>query len=415
MDRDTLAISRRVRAAVKRFIPQLAREWYWEWQYNRALPPRARLAEVADRNLAIFTDPGAVESVDAALGWLSRAQDRSRSADGGVARHFSLVSGWGESYPETTGYIIPTMLDYGRGLHRDDLIQRGRRMLDWCVAIQLPSGAFQAGTISANPVVPTTFNTGQILLGLAAGAKHFADAKYLQAMHNAAAWLRDSQDGDGCWRRFPTPFAAPGEKTYETHVAWGLLEAARIDGNRGYGEAGLKQVRWALTKQNDSGWLKDCCLDDRSRPLTHTIGYALRGILEAYRFSGESVFLTAARRTADPLLRCLEPSGRLAGRFHSNWRPAVRWSCLTGSVQIAHCWLMLFEATKDTRYLEAAKKANKFVRSLVKTTGDADIVGGVQGSFPVGGAYGRYEYLNWAAKFFIDSNRYEVELCDRSG
>lgn len=40
-------------------------------------------------------------------------------------------------------------------------------------------------------------------------------------MRRAADWLVETQDADGCWRRHPTPFAEPGEKVYETHVAWG--------------------------------------------------------------------------------------------------------------------------------------------------------------------------------------------------
>ena len=29
--------------------------------------------------------------------------------------------------------------------------------------------------------------------------------------------------------------------------------------------------------------------------------------------------------------------------------------------------------------------------------------GGIKGSWPVGGAYGAYEVLNWATKFFVDA------------
>ena len=39
---------------------------------------------------------------------------------------------------------------------------------------------------------------------------------------------------------------------------------------------------WALTKQRVNGWFADCCLNDPTRPLTHTIGYALRGVIEGY-------------------------------------------------------------------------------------------------------------------------------------
>lgn len=393
-------------------LPQRIREWYWGWRKKRTLPDAARIEDVNDRRSSL-PDPGIPEAVDVALRWLCRAQDSSTSADGGVARHFSMILGWGESYPETTGYIIPTMIKCGAEMQSDEFTERSRRMLDWCISIQLPDGSFQGGTISADSRVPTTFNTGQILLGLAVGAKIFGDTKYNQAMHRAASWLRDTQDTDGCWRRFPTPFARPGEKVYETHVSWGLFEAARVAPGSGYGEAGLKQVHWALTKQRENGWFADCCLNDPDRPLTHTIGYVLRGILEAYRFSNEEAFLDAARRTGRGTLASLQEDGRLPGRLKSDWRPAASWVCLTGQVQLAYCWLMLFELTGERSFLRGARKANAFVRKTVKTQGHPDIVGGVKGSFPIGGDYGSYEYLSWAAKFFIDSNRYEDQIMDK--
>ena len=43
-----------------------------------------------------------------AVEWLARGQDST--PDDGVSRIFSLANGWNSSYPETTGYIIPTFL-----------------------------------------------------------------------------------------------------------------------------------------------------------------------------------------------------------------------------------------------------------------------------------------------------------------
>jgi hypothetical protein len=355
-------------------------------------------------------DPGIEAAVQASLAWLCRAQDCSSTADGGVARHFSLLRSWSDSYPETTGYIIPTFLACADSMQRPDLAERAKRMLDWCVAIQMPDGGFQGGTVRALPKVSVTFNTGQILLGLAAGAALPDGAPHLKSMHRAAVFLRDSQDADGAWRRHPTPFAKPGDKTYETHVSWGLFEAERVAPGNGYGAAGLRQVRWAITRQAPNGWFADCCLEDPVAPLTHTLGYALRGIVEAWRLSGEADLLAAACRTADGLMGALEPGGRLAGRLDREFRAAVPWVCLTGSVQIAHSWLLLFEATGEPRYLDAARRTNAYVRRLVRISGDPDQAGGVKGSYPVDGDYGRFEYLNWAAKFFIDSNLAEARL-----
>ncbi len=379
--------------------------------FPRPLPSSARHALELDRAGLPERDPGARVAIDAHLAWLTRAQDLSVSQDGGVARDFSLVKGWATSYPETTGYIVPTVLECARRFDDEELLARGKRMLDWLVSIQFPDGGIQGGRVDSLPKVPVTFNTGQVLLGLCAGVRAFGDI-YREPMNRAAAWLRDSLDPDGCWSRHPTPFAAPGEKAYETHVSWGLFEAERVEPGRGYAPAGLRQVRWAMTKQTRNGWFADCCLDQPDAPLTHTLGYVLRGILEGYRFFGEEDLLASAHRLATALLSVQEPSGRLAGRWSSAWRPKASWACLTGISQIAACWFLLHSITSEQQFLRAALLGNKYVRRTVRTEGDPDLVGGVAGSFPIDGQYGKFEYLNWAAKFALDANLMELDAME---
>lgn len=373
------------------------------------LPARAMSEARLDRRGLPGLDPGPEAVVAACTAWLARAQDCSASADGGIARDFSLVKGWASSYPETTGYIVPTVLEVARRRNDPALRDRARRMLDWLVAIQFPDGGIQGGKVDAEPRVPVTFNTGQVLIGLTAGVTEFGDV-YRESMNRAAAWLRDSLDPDGCWRKYPTPFARSGEKAYETHVSWGLFEAERVEPGRGYGEAGLRQVHWALTRQRPNGWFDSCCLDQPATPLTHTLGYVLRGVLEAWRLEGSTEILGRAQRLADALIAVQEPDGRLAGRFDSAWTPVVDWACLTGICQISGCWWDLHRITGESRYREAGLRGNAWVRRTIHLEGDPDVVGGVKGSFPVDGAYGQYQYLNWAAKFCIDTNLLELDL-----
>lgn len=404
---------RLVKELVKRILPEPAIARYRAFAAARKLPHRAKALRDEDLKGLPSIDPGPRAALDLALSWLGRAQDSSTTDDGGVARHFSLVDGWSPSYPETTGYIIPTLLRESEmsasEADRNEFRSRARRMLDWLLSIQFSDGGFQGGTVISEPRVAVTFNTGQIVLGLAAGAQAFPEQQYAQAVHRAASWLAETLDEDGCWRRYPSPFTRPGEKSYDTHVSWGLFEAERVAPGKGYGEAGLRQVRFALTKQRDNGWIADCSLDSPEAPLTHTLGYALRGILEAHRISEEREFLAAGVKTAMGLRSCLGEDGHLAGRLDAVWRPTVSWACLTGTVQIAYCWFLLGEATGDERYVKAAQVANSFVRRTIIQRGDPDVVGGIRGSFPVSGDYGQYEFLNWAAKFFIDSNRKEIE------
>lgn len=353
--------------------------------------------------------PDSERAIDASLEWLCRAQDESATQDGGFARHFDVNHGWSASYPETTGYIIPTLLREGERRSRPDLIARARRATDWLCGIQLPDGGFQGGMVDQTPVVPVTFNTGQILLGLTDATRVFGDARYREATIRAARWLCETQDEDGAWRRFPSPFAETGEKAYETHVSWGLLEADRVLPGHGFGAAAQHQIRWALTTQDHStGWFRDCCLTHPDAPLTHTIGYMLRGVLEGYRHTPDPVLLAAAERAASGIAGVVAPDGRLAGRLRVDWSSAVDWVCLTGTVQIAHCLLLLDQLRGDAKYRDVALRMNRYVRQTIRLDGPVDLRGGVKGSHPIAGDYGRFQYLNWAAKFAIDSFRLEL-------
>jgi len=381
--------------------------------YYAKTPTAAKIESLKDLGGLPSTDPGPEKSIDAAIKWLETAQDNSITKDGGVARHYSYIKGWGASYPETTGYIIPTLITHAKRYNNETLLSRAGKMLEWLISIQFPEGGFQAGIAGAKPAVPCTFNTGQILLGISAGVRAFGN-RYKKSMRKAADWLVKTQDSDGCWRKFPSPFAYSGEKSYETHVAWGLFEAADVDDNEEYFSAAMSNVDWALRCQRNNGWFDKCCLSGPSKPLTHTLGYVFRGILEAYLHSKDQRFLNASVKLADGLLGPIRNDGFLPGRLSSDWRGTVFWACLTGSVQIAYCWFLMYQLTGKEKYLEAAKSANKFVRKTQNTSGPAETRGAIKGSFPIFGDYGKYEFLNWAAKFFIDSNTKEIEIIDEN-
>ena len=60
-------------------------------------------------------------------------------------------------------------------------------------------------------------------------------------------------------------------------------------------------------------------------------------------------------------------TGASVRAFGPDWEAAVPWACLTGSMQIAHCWLILYEITSDARYRDAAFAAK--LKSWLPTRG----------------------------------------------
>ncbi len=266
---------------IKTLIPNFLKN---KFIFHKQLTRSAKEEYLKDKNGLISDDPGIDMTIKNAIKWLTLAQDMSISKDGGVAAYYSLLNGWSTSYPETTGYIIPTIINYAKLEKNEKLLSRAKIMLDWLISIQFKDGSFQGGFIGDPKLIPNTFNSGQILIGLAAGVETFGQ-KYNGAMIKTGDWLVQTQDEDGCWRKFPSHKVIPGEKTYEAHVILGLLETAKVTGNLKYADAAIKNALWTLNYQNENGWFDKCTFDSNPEPLTHLIGYVFRGILEAYLYS----------------------------------------------------------------------------------------------------------------------------------
>jgi hypothetical protein len=351
----------------------------------------------------------------AAMEWLCRAQDAAGGR--GVARSYSLRyqrahgrRGWLAAYPETTGYIIPTFFDYAELTGNSEYRQRAIEMARWESEIQLDSGAVQGGVIGFKPS-PAVFNTGQVLFGWARAFRESGEKIFLESAHRGADFLVKAQDSDGAWRRLGSQYARAGVNLYDARTAWGLLEAFAITGKSTFRDAAIKNLDFVSRRQQSNGWFPDCCLDDNTRPLLHTIAYTMEGLVEAGAFLGDARLVEAAKKAANALLERQRPDGSLAGRFDRQWQPVCRWSCLTGDAQTAIVWLRLYEQSGDSRYLSGARAINRF---LMKTQDlgakDEGIRGGVKGSHPIWAEYGSFEYLNWAAKFLVDALLLENRL-----
>src|SRR4051794_34054171 len=221
---------------------------------------------------------------DAAIAWIKRAQDAA--GNGGVAWGYRArrrvrstdATGWVSAYPETTGYIIPTMLRYGDLTGDKDAIARARRMADWEVSIQLPDGGFQGGTYGASPVSASTFVTGQVLFGLLAAYERFRDERVRNSAIRGGDWLLSCLDGAGRFVRGHSKFCATGPKAYEVRTGLALAELADAVEERKYRDAASTMADYALSTQNRGGWFAENDLDFHDRPLTHSIGYVLEGL-----------------------------------------------------------------------------------------------------------------------------------------
>jgi hypothetical protein len=336
------------------------------------------------------------------MSWLARAQDAT--PDNGVAQaYFFREKRWASSYPETTGYIIPTFFEYARLTGKSEFTERALRMADWECVIQLPEGGIQASTIDAHKVQPTVFNTGMVIFGWVTAYRETGYEKYLRSAQKAASWLMSIQDSDGAWRKFGSLVTATTVNTYNTRVAWSLLELNRVAPDMTLVTSAKRNLDWALKQQRPNGWLSNNCLLDNAQPYTHTIAYAMRGFLEAGDILRDERYVNAAIKIFGGIRPHIGAVGFLAGRFDAEWNPTVRYCCLTGNAQLAINAFRLCETKGENLHADAQKLLDFVLGVQNLSSDDINRKGAIPGSSPVSGGYHPYQYPNWAAKFTADA------------
>jgi hypothetical protein len=340
-------------------------------------------------------------NLQAAYQWLCTAQDAS--PDGGVPGCYNLLKGWGASYPETTGYIIPTFLHYAQTFHSPDARGRAIRMANWEVDVQLPSGAVRSGMLDVK-ISPAVFNTGQVLFGWVAAYAATANEDFALAATRASEWLIANQDVDGAWRRNLSVLTTSSVQSYNVRAAWGLAIAGEEFNERRWSDAARKNADWTVAQQNHNGWFASNAFSDGEMPLLHTIAYVLEGLLGIGELQQNDKYVKAVIRGIEPLIRIYEQVTSLRGRYDERWKHTVSWRCLTGEAQIALTLFRLRRITGEKRYAEVG---NAILADVTRYQ-DVDSpypesYGSLTGSQPLWGSYGPFNYLNWAAKFLLDA------------
>lgn len=339
-----------------------------------------------------------IESTRAHIGraadWLMAIQRHGE--EGGYPSMYSLITGLGGGYVETTGYIIPTMLDIAEVLGRPECRQSAFQAADWLLAQQLPAGGFP--DFDGQPQV---FDTGQVMFGLHRMYRETGEQRFLDAALRAGRWLASVQDSDGAWTG--SGYYQDQPRTYHTRVAAALVELARISGETEMLEAGRRNLDWTVSKQQPNGFFGHANLEPDAPPLLHTMVYVLEGLLHAHLNAPNPQWFDALLRAARGLLRVnLDRDLLLRSHYQEDYSVACGDRCLTGLAQWAKVCLDLYGLTGDEEFVEAAQLSLYYLKSK-QLSGPELLHGSLPGSIPIWGSYQPLCFINWGVKFFADA------------
>jgi hypothetical protein len=328
---------------------------------------------------------------------------------GGVAGFYSLIEGWYDAYPETTGYIAQTFVNYYQETHDELVLSRAIAMADWEIDIQLPNGAVRGSCLKRGlSNSPLVFDTGQVLLGWIALYRLTHLNKYLRAAERAAVWLLQNQEPDGTWRNHVYQKHCG---TYHSRVAWALLQVATEVKREDMRAGAIAFLRWTLSQQTSPGLFKKTGFKSTGEFFTHSLAYTLEGLIGSTEELGTTDTLLRANLESSALASCervlqsYTQAGSLHGEYHfeTDAAPAM-FSCVTGNAQLAWCFLKAFRLTNDSRYFRAAEKLIDEIKTIQPLhAGSSTTNGSLPGSYPLWGRYQRWRLVTWAAKFFCDA------------
>src|ERR1700686_1390143 len=82
------------------------------------------------------TKRASADTLNLLLRWVLDAQ----RPDGGIAAYYSLLRGYSESYPEVTGYMVPTLYDFAAAAGGESAVAAADKATRWLLSLQMPTG-----------------------------------------------------------------------------------------------------------------------------------------------------------------------------------------------------------------------------------------------------------------------------------
>jgi uncharacterized protein YyaL (SSP411 family) len=348
------------------------------------------------------TDEQALKNI---FSWILASFDAT--PDNGSSAYFHVTNDWQSSYPETTGYLIPTMLEYAEYMNDNDLQKRAYLAAQWLVEIQMKCGGWEGGQVGKGNE-PRVFNTAMILDGLVAVYQHSGNEEFLESAICGYNWLVSVLDDNGTFTKYNVSEGGSFDLLTLACMCRVGQYLDQIDTRI------LDSVKRHKSFQASNSWWSNCNFKSSypNTALLHHLGYTLDGLLIIDEILGTSQNLESVRKTALKLLSLLEVNLKLPAYILNDWSiyydlgiKAKKYSmCLTGNSQIAIVFLKLSKLLDDLRFANAAYKLIDINKSISnRKFGHSGLDYGLSGSYPIFGNYQKFQFVNWAAKYHAES------------
>ncbi len=274
-----------------------------------------------------------------------------------------------KSYPEVTGYFIPTLLRWG---HRDLALSYAK----WLCRIQKEDGSWY----DVESKAPYVFDTAQIIKGLLAIREIYPNAN--DHIKKGCNWIINNIQDTG-------ELLTPSKDEWGTKETCSelvhlyclspLIEASSIFHISEYKEKAYKVLNFY--KNNYYSEIIEFSL------LSHFYAYVIEGLLDLNEYNLVKIAMKNIERFQSE-------SGAIPA-YHN-----VKWVCSTGLFQLAGIWYRLGDPEHGNRAFEYACKLQNKTGGWYGSYLSENSFNEVNNYFPA-------SEISWAAKYFLDALYYK--------
>ena len=340
--------------------------------------------------------------LDGLLNWLETSFQINSNK--GSSAYQNIWGHWSSAYPETTGYLIPTLLKSSYKLYRDNYYNIAVDQITYFNAL-----------LSHNNAIPCTranetkyfFDNAQILLGLMFLPESIQKDEVRVLMDKLYSYLILSIENSG--KVIRGNYKDNYTPSYYSRAAWPiLLYESRF--HKEFSEKALILLNYCASLKNKNHSFNDCSFDGSELAFTHTIIYSLRGLWESSLLTNDHSLkentLNSVRWMLENLLS--ESDIEFYGSYDQNWQADTSFICSAGSSQFALLCLLIYKHTGESAYID---KIPQIMTPVLKSSKNSLIKRhyAIPSSIPVWQKYQRFRYTNWTQKFVVD---FILELLD---
>lgn len=315
------------------------------------------------------------------------------NVDKGSSAYQYIWGYWSKAYPETTAYIIPSLMRLYAFYSKESLMNLALAQKSYFSELQLDNGAYKR---SKKDDTLYFFDNAQILGGLAE-LNAWRKNDPAPNLEKCYSWLLSQVNNNGLVEE--SNFIGNITPSYYSRALWKILNYEK-ENSIPYSGKLLRLYERIWNRKNDTFSFQNWSFDGNPRAHTHTIVYTLRGLYESALLVQDKDREQELKKIVLWIYYELMKKGNESfyGMYDTQWNADRSFICSAGNAQLA---LLVMRIQEVTGFDAAREMVSCLAKPIINASSNT-YHRAVPSSLPFWGRYNRFKYTNWTQKFVID-------------